>query len=134
MRLLAHASPHGHLDCDTLARIHGLDLAAGTLELLIPDYQPVEFAVSAVYPHRRYLSTKLRCFIDLLALRFADHRRWPTGEAGIEARAPAPDNTAQGETGADNDASAEAGHGAVAREIRVEHGGDAVQRDVQAGL
>jgi DNA-binding transcriptional LysR family regulator len=57
------------------------DIADGTLVRLIPDHQAVEFAINAIYPHRHHLSTKVRRFIDLLADRFADHRRWMTGEA-----------------------------------------------------
>jgi len=63
------------------------EIAAGQLVRLLPDYQPAEFAISAVYPHRHNLSTKVRRFIDLVADRFADHRRWlakeidPPGDA-----------------------------------------------------
>jgi DNA-binding transcriptional LysR family regulator len=52
------------------------ELAAGTLVRLLPDYRPVEFSISAIYPHRNHLSSKLRLFIDLLSARFAEHRRW----------------------------------------------------------
>ena len=52
------------------------DLAAGRLVPLLPNHRPVEFAISAIYPHRHYLSTKVRSFIDLLAERFAEHRKW----------------------------------------------------------
>jgi DNA-binding transcriptional LysR family regulator len=52
------------------------ELAAGSLVRLIPDYRPVEFAINAIYPHRHHLSSKVRLFIDLLAERFADHRKW----------------------------------------------------------
>ena len=52
-----------------------IDLAAGALVPLIPRQRPVEFAINAVYPRRRYLSATLRRFIDLLALRFSDHSR-----------------------------------------------------------
>lgn len=52
------------------------DLANEKLIRLIPDYRPVEFAINAIYPHRHHLSSKVRIFIDLLAERFADHRKW----------------------------------------------------------
>jgi DNA-binding transcriptional LysR family regulator len=52
------------------------DLVAGRLISLIPDHRPVEFAINAIYPHRHHLSTKVRSFIDLLAERFAEHRKW----------------------------------------------------------
>lgn len=52
------------------------DLAEGRLVPLLPDYRGVEFTISAVYPNRSHLPTKVRLFIDLLADRFAEHRRW----------------------------------------------------------
>jgi DNA-binding transcriptional LysR family regulator len=52
------------------------DLASGTLLRLLPDHRGVEFTISAIYPHRHHLSTKVRFFIDLLAERFAAHRAW----------------------------------------------------------
>jgi len=55
------------------------DLEAGKLVRLLPAYRPVEFTISALYPHRHYLSTKVRSFIDLLAERFAAHRHWMSG-------------------------------------------------------
>jgi hypothetical protein len=43
------------------------------------------FAINAIYPHRNHLSTKVRSFIDLLADRFAQHRKWmnPDPAAGL---------------------------------------------------
>ncbi len=52
------------------------EMAAGHVVRLLPDYRPVEFAINAIYPHRHHLSSKVRLFIDLLAERFADHRKW----------------------------------------------------------
>ena len=52
------------------------DLQNGSLIRILKDYQSVEFAINAVYPHRHHLSAKVRVFIDLLAERFTDHRRW----------------------------------------------------------
>jgi DNA-binding transcriptional LysR family regulator len=43
------------------------DLEAGRLVRLLPEYRPVEFSMSAVYPHKHHLSAKVRMFIDLLA-------------------------------------------------------------------
>jgi len=54
------------------------DLAEGRLVSLLPEYRGVEFAITAVYPNRSHLPTKVRLFIDLLALRFAEHRKWMT--------------------------------------------------------
>ncbi|NLS01670.1 LysR family transcriptional regulator [Rhizobium sp. P38BS-XIX] len=52
------------------------DVAAGRLVRMMPDYQAVEFTISAIYPNRSHLPTKVRLFIDLLAERFAEHRKW----------------------------------------------------------
>ena len=52
------------------------DIAAGALVQLLPDWRLDTFAISAIYPHRRHLSAKVRSLIDLLAERFAEHRRW----------------------------------------------------------
>ena len=52
------------------------ELAAKALVPLLPQYRGVEFAIDAIYPHRHHLSTKVRSFIDVLAERFAQHRKW----------------------------------------------------------
>ncbi|ANM03365.1 LysR family transcriptional regulator protein [Rhizobium phaseoli] len=54
------------------------DIAEGRLIKIMPDYRPVEFTINAVYPNRSHLPTKVRLFIDLLAERFAEHRKWMT--------------------------------------------------------
>jgi DNA-binding transcriptional LysR family regulator len=56
------------------------DVAEGRLIRLIPKFNAVEFTINAIYPNRNHLPTKVRLFIDLLADRFAEHRRWMTGE------------------------------------------------------
>jgi DNA-binding transcriptional LysR family regulator len=52
------------------------DLASGALVRLLPDYKPAEFSINAIYPNRTYLPTKTRIFIDLVAERFVEHRKW----------------------------------------------------------
>jgi DNA-binding transcriptional LysR family regulator len=42
------------------------DLQAGRLEHLLPDHEPFELKLLAVYPSRRYLSSKVRTFLDFL--------------------------------------------------------------------
>lgn len=42
------------------------DLAANRLELLLPDSAKYETALSGVYPSRKYLSAKVRTFIDFI--------------------------------------------------------------------
>ena len=56
-------------------------LASGALVPLLLDYGRPELEIVALYPHRRYLTAKVRVFIDMLVERFADERHWldPTG-------------------------------------------------------
>jgi DNA-binding transcriptional LysR family regulator len=51
------------------------DLESGRLVRLLPEYQPVEFAMNAVYPHRHHLSAKVRSFIDLLVHHSAEQQK-----------------------------------------------------------
>lgn len=51
------------------------DLQSGGLVGLLPEYQPVDFAMNAVYPHRHHLSAKVRSFIDLLAQHSAKQQK-----------------------------------------------------------
>ena len=52
------------------------ELRAGTLVSLLPEYRPVEFAINAIYPHRRYLAATVRTFIDMSIERFVEQQRW----------------------------------------------------------
>ncbi|KQV73266.1 LysR family transcriptional regulator [Rhizobium sp. Root1220] len=54
------------------------DLTAGSLVPLLPDHRGVELAINAVYPDKSHLPTKVRLFVDLIADRFAEHRKWMT--------------------------------------------------------
>jgi DNA-binding transcriptional LysR family regulator len=45
----------------------------GRLEEILPEYRTLEFGLFAIYPHRRYLSRKVRCFIDFLVAEFAEN-------------------------------------------------------------
>ena len=51
------------------------DLESGRLVRLLPEYRPVEFSMNAVYPHRHYLSAKVRTFIDRLAYHAAEKQK-----------------------------------------------------------
>jgi DNA-binding transcriptional LysR family regulator len=57
-------------------------LASGTLVPLLVNYGRPELEIVALYPHRRYLTAKVRVFIDMLVERFVDERHWldPTAE------------------------------------------------------
>ena len=52
------------------------DVAARRLVQLLPEYRPVEFSISAVYANRSHLPAKTRIFIDMMAERFAQYRKW----------------------------------------------------------
>lgn len=43
------------------------DLKSGDLVSVLAEFMPVDFSIDAIYPHRRYLPTKVRSFIDLAA-------------------------------------------------------------------
>jgi DNA-binding transcriptional LysR family regulator len=65
------------------------DLEAGRLVPILPEYRPIEFAIHAIYPHRHHLSAKVRGFIDLLAERIVEHRRWMDPDIPISAASAA---------------------------------------------
>jgi DNA-binding transcriptional LysR family regulator len=54
------------------------DIAEGRMVRIMPKFHPIEFTINAIYPNRSHLPTKVRLFLDLLAERFADHRKWMT--------------------------------------------------------
>ena len=56
------------------------DLDAGLLEPVLLDWSLPEFGVFAVYPHRRFVSPKVRVLIEALMAHFGDGTRdpwWP---------------------------------------------------------
>jgi hypothetical protein len=42
----------------------------------LTEFLQTEHAISAIYPHRRHLSAKVRSFIDLLAKHFREDPAW----------------------------------------------------------
>ncbi|MFC3107578.1 LysR family transcriptional regulator [Undibacterium arcticum] len=62
--------------------IIGDDVRRGTLIPLLPDYQAAAGAIHAVYPSRRYLSAKVRTFVDFLVERFGAVPEWDAGLVG----------------------------------------------------
>ena len=56
--------------------IAGPDLAAGRLKQVLPDYCPPEISIYIVFPSRRYLSAKVRTFVDFLSDYFGEHPSW----------------------------------------------------------
>ncbi|HVH79590.1 MAG TPA: LysR family transcriptional regulator [Stellaceae bacterium] len=51
-------------------------LASGALVRLMLDYASPELEIVALYPHRRYMTAKLRIFLDILSDHFAEEHRW----------------------------------------------------------
>ncbi len=54
----------------------GDDLKAGRLVRVLEAFAAPVSAIYAVYPSRRYLSAKVRAFVDYLAARFAPPQNW----------------------------------------------------------
>jgi DNA-binding transcriptional LysR family regulator len=46
-------------------------LVTGSLQVVLLDYEPEPLPVRAIYPQRRYLPLRVRCFIDFLTEKFA---------------------------------------------------------------
>ncbi len=47
----------------------GPDIAAGRLVRLLPEFEPKELSIYAVFPQRRYLAPKVQVFLDAIAAR-----------------------------------------------------------------
>ena len=58
------------------------ELARGQVVRLLPDHQPVEFVINAVYANRNHLPAKIRIFMDMMAERFAHYRKWLNPDQG----------------------------------------------------
>ncbi len=56
--------------------IVGEELQSGALRTVLPDHQPLELVVSALYPRHRHLSAKVRLFVELLEERFGGRPYW----------------------------------------------------------
>jgi DNA-binding transcriptional LysR family regulator len=57
------------------------DLESGRLVPVLPDWLLPEFQVCAVYPHRRFLSPKVRVFVEAMRAEYGDGSRdpwWPS--------------------------------------------------------
>ena len=60
--------------------IVGADLRAGALVPALDHFVPQDLAMSAVYPHSRHLSPKVRGFVDFLVDRFGRRPYWDADE------------------------------------------------------
>jgi len=56
--------------------IVGPDIKAGGLQQILAEYCPPEISIYAVFPSRRYLSAKVRTFVDFLSDYFGDRPGW----------------------------------------------------------
>ncbi len=56
--------------------IVGEALREGRLLTVLNDYSPPDLTINAVYPSRRFLSAKVRSFVDFLAESFAGEPAW----------------------------------------------------------
>ena len=54
----------------------GDDVVAGRLVRLLPQYQPKELNIYAVYAERRFLAPKIRVFVDAMLARIAPEPPW----------------------------------------------------------
>lgn len=58
------------------AFIVGDDIREGRLLAVLPEYSLAEHGVYAVYPHRQYLSAKVRTYVDYMADYFGSQPYW----------------------------------------------------------
>ncbi len=56
--------------------IVGSHIRAGRLQVVLAEYCPPEIAIYALYPSRRYLSAKVRTFVDFLSGYFRKTPEW----------------------------------------------------------
>lgn len=52
------------------------EIQSGRLKVVLSDFRPPFSPITAVYPSRRHLSTKVRRLVDFLAARFATEAPW----------------------------------------------------------
>jgi DNA-binding transcriptional LysR family regulator len=64
------------------------EILAGRLVRVLPDYQKGEYPVVALYPHRQYISAKVRSFVDFAAKYFGDMTDGTATVAAERAVAP----------------------------------------------
>jgi DNA-binding transcriptional LysR family regulator len=58
-------------------------LREGTLQVVLAEYPPVSYPITALYPHSQYLPPRVRLFIDFLLERFGDPPYWEEGLGSI---------------------------------------------------
>lgn len=55
----------------------GPDIRAKRLQTVLTEYKTQELSIYVIYPSRKYLSAKVRSFIDFLASRLGPESNWP---------------------------------------------------------
>lgn len=62
----------------------GLDIQAGRLQPVLEEFEPPPRPITALFLHRRYLSAKVRAFVEFLQNRYQPEPYWErwTGEPG----------------------------------------------------
>lgn len=73
---LRDAAVAGHGIVRSPSFIAGPDVAAGRLVPLLEGYEPAPLSIYAVYPAQRYLTPKVRAFIDFFAEKFGPEPPW----------------------------------------------------------
>ena len=63
------------------------DLNAGRLKVVLPKFPPLSHAIYALYPQNRFLSSRLRLFIDFLAETYGARPYW---ERALKLKLPEP--------------------------------------------
>jgi DNA-binding transcriptional LysR family regulator len=69
------------------AVIIAVDIRAGNLVQLLPEFRTNEAVIQAVYPSNRYLSAKARTFIDFLIRRLREDPNWVAYPLTVVAKA-----------------------------------------------
>ncbi len=67
----------------------GPDIKAGRLAVVLPENQPLELGIHALYAPNRYLAAKTRVFIDFLLERFGPDPEWddfPSGRTSAASK------------------------------------------------
>jgi DNA-binding transcriptional LysR family regulator len=73
--------------------IAGDALAAGLLRPVLSGYRPADLSAYAVFLSRKFLSAKVRTFVDFLAEKFGPEPYWDAWSAAGSARQPAPSSS-----------------------------------------
>lgn len=50
------------------------DIKNGLLEEILPNYKTIKYPLNVIYPHRKYLPKKVKCFIEFLTQEFGSDR------------------------------------------------------------